>query len=230
MACKQVTEETSCRVALQDAINAAVSQRLEAPAAQQRMERAVLERDSTAVRHLLQTESASLEEHTLMGGCAASHVSSRNCHDSAAALAQEGLLPIHVAAAAGHADMLGVLGVLGASCNAGTRESGDTPLHLAAAGGRQECLEVLLGPLGARPDLINKDGRTPLNLAAQSGNVPALAALLAAGAHRSAQDKEGQRPVDLAGAANAHEAVAYLDGLDARAQGDKLRKYRKWAA
>lgn len=150
--------------------------------------------------------------------------------------AQEGLLPIHVAAAAGHADMLSILGVLGASCDAGTRDGGDTALHLAAAGGglnapgRQECLEVLLGPLGARPDLVNKDGRTPLHLAAQAGNLPALAALLAAGAHRSAQDMQGQRPVDLAGAANAQEAVAYLNGLDMRAKGDKLRKYSKWAA
>lgn len=64
---KHVTEQTSrCREAVQDAMNAAVAQRLDNPAAQQRLERAVLDRDGAAVRRLLQAEGASLEEHTLV--------------------------------------------------------------------------------------------------------------------------------------------------------------------
>ena len=197
----------------------------------------MLARDAAEVRRLVQAEGASLEEGTLVSGwCSGdSLLMKRKVMLNSCMHAQDGLTALHVAAAAGHADMVGVLAragrrlrrrhagvffrlflasaagacmvVLEALTHLPSQDGCDTALHLAAVGGglnaagRQECLEVLLGALGAAPDLPNRQGRTPLHVAAQTGNMPALAALLAAGAHRASQDREGRRPVDLAAAA-----------------------------
>ncbi|EIE19312.1 ankyrin [Coccomyxa subellipsoidea C-169] len=176
------------------------------------LQRAVMSRDGAMLRHLLRFENASLEDQT-----------------------QEVLAPLHVAAAQGYGEMVSILALLGANLDARSRDMGDTPLHLAAAAGslndrgRQEVLDMLLG-LGASADLPNKasEGRSPLHVAAMTGSVSALEKLLAAGAPRGALDKDNLRPVDLAMACGAKEAIDYLNALDAKAQASKIKQYQQW--
>lgn len=72
--------------------------------------------------------------------------------------------------------------LLGGACaNSKHDNSGDTLLHLAAKLGDEEMLKLLLGH-GAEIDAFNEEGCAPLFLAARRGHVPAVRALLAAGA------------------------------------------------
>lgn len=73
-------------------------------------------------------------------------------------------------------------------------ENGLTPLHLAAEPGMVEALVAAGAEIDARNDL----GRTPLHQAAGYRDANVVEALLDAGADPTLEDREGNRPADLA--------------------------------
>ncbi|CAM9671654.1 unnamed protein product, partial [Phaeothamnion confervicola] len=75
-----------------------------------------------------------------------------------------------------------------------------TPLHVAAALGVDACLEPLLA-VPTAPELVDlkdRQGNRPLHAAAAAGHVPAVTALLAAGATVGATDLLGLTPLHAA--------------------------------
>jgi len=84
---------------------------------------------------------------------------------------EEGLTPIHLAAAAGNADI--VLLLLEHGANPSAREShGLTPLHLAAQNGDVKTLHTLLFN-GADMSICCNQGKLPLDLAIEAGHTQA---------------------------------------------------------
>jgi len=75
-----------------------------------------------------------------------------------------GIEPLHVAAAAGRAQMVAFLIDAGGDINA-TDQAGATPLHRAAERGRKQVVALLIA-LGAKVDARDRTGRTPMHLAA----------------------------------------------------------------
>jgi ankyrin repeat protein len=99
------------------------------------------------------------------------------------AQAANGTRPLHMAALSGSADTIGALLELGVDIHAVT-EDGHTPLHYASS---SEAVQLLLE---AGADLHHRDlcGRTPLFQAACNNRVPAVTALVQAGACPTASD------------------------------------------
>jgi len=113
---------------------------------------------------------------------------------------------LHDAALKGHVEIAKVLIAAGFSCDE-TNPNGNTPLHDAALGGHVELIRVLID-CGARVNAPNTEsGATPLHIACSWGREVAAAALLAAGADRSARNFAGQTPSDLA-RSSGHAALA----------------------
>ncbi|KAK7792802.1 hypothetical protein R5R35_013548 [Gryllus longicercus] len=105
--------------------------------------------------------------------------------------------PLHRASARGHAAVVCLLLRCGACPNA-TTACGFTPLHMAACSDAcGACVRQLLGA-GAIADMWARTGQSPLHVAAARGNVPAVRALVAAGASRCARDDAGRMPCDMA--------------------------------
>jgi ankyrin repeat protein len=76
--------------------------------------------------------------------------------------------PLHLAAGAGHIDVVRLLLEKGASKNPGD-ETGETPLHHASKAGHIKVVSVLLEK-GANVNAQNRIGWTPLYLAARGGH------------------------------------------------------------
>jgi ankyrin repeat protein len=106
--------------------------------------------------------------------------------------------PMHVAARAGHADILSLLVDHGADVN--DRDTyGQTPLHRSSWNGKVEAGQYLLHH-GADIDARDKDDWTPLLLAASEAHVEFARMLLQEGAMINVHDSRGWTPL--------HRAVA----------------------
>lgn len=129
----------------------------------------------------------------------------------------EGRAALHVAAFAGHRDIVEAL--LAAGADASTLDHfGRSPVHEAARGGHVDVLELLLAQLPrggvVEAALQDEDGRDVLALAccAGSGISPALIErLLAMGLDPQRPDQDGKLPVDRAAEAGRWALVAALD-------------------
>jgi ankyrin repeat protein len=121
----------------------------------------------------------------------------------AAAMADQahhvGETPLHLAVAAGHAEVIRLLLESGASLNAPEWVDGQTPLHYASWRGHAECVQVLL-EAGAYKDAATTGGKTPLYFAVQRGHVDIVRALIK---HGASLDETTMR-----GATALHEAVS----------------------
>ena len=107
-----------------------------------------------------------------------------------------GRTPLHMAAASGQADTVGVL--LDAGARTGAADFlGFTPLHYAAAEGNTEVAARLL-ELGADVDAAAQHGYRPLHTAAEKGHVAVCEHLLRAGAAAEAKTLHGSTALDLA--------------------------------
>lgn len=86
--------------------------------------------------------------------------------------------PLHLAAEAGYADMIDVLGDCGADMNPQPPNGpvNPSPMHLAAAKGNYAAAKALLDN-GAEPDPKDRNGRTPADWAEEMGQ-PEVAKLL----------------------------------------------------
>ncbi|MXW18369.1 MAG: hypothetical protein F4123_08540 [Gemmatimonadetes bacterium] len=115
----------------------------------------------------------------------------------------DGMTPLHVAAASGHASVVATLITAGADVHARDREDGPTPLHDATT---PEIVALLLeagADIGARAVYYrwpNPRGRdvTPLHAAVIRANPAVFMALLEAGADPEALDWDGKTPMDHA--------------------------------
>ncbi|MDQ3286999.1 MAG: ankyrin repeat domain-containing protein [Pseudomonadota bacterium] len=126
----------------------------------------------------------------------------------------EGRSALHVAALAGHIEIVQALLAAGAVSSLVDRH-GRTAAHEAARGGHLAVLERLLDhlPGAAGAALADEDGRDVLGLACTAqGATPALVErLLALGIDRHRCDAEGKMPVDRAAEAGRWALVAALD-------------------
>jgi cytohesin len=107
---------------------------------------------------------------------------------------------LHLAAAAGRAEVVELLLSRGANPNARAQD-GATPLHQAVWGVRAEGPEVVgvLLAHGGDANARDSSGATPLHIASHGGQVEFMELLLAAGGDPNAKDKQGRTPL--------HEAV-----------------------
>lgn len=123
---------------------------------------------------------------------------------------------LHVAASAGHADIINALLNSGlGNNNPGTttttntpNELGQTPLHLAVLNNNTAAINTLL----TNKALITKDklGQTPLHLAALNNNTAAIKTLLEREAWIDAENLEGQTPLQVAIRKGNFEAAKVL--------------------
>ena len=102
-------------------------------------------------------------------------------------------VPMHVAARAGHADILSLLLNHGAELE-GTARFNMTPLHKASCYGKLEAVRCLLDH-GADINARDRDDWTPLRWAVtQQNNIQVVQCLLERGADANAHDKSGNIP------------------------------------
>jgi hypothetical protein len=123
---------------------------------------------------------------------------------------------LYIAAAGGHADVVEVLGRLGADLNAAAYQDFDlTPVWNAASDGHVEVVEAL-GRLGADVNRATLDGTTPVYRAAQMGHTAVIEALGQLGADVNRANDDGWTPLKSAQALGHLKAVAALERLGGR--------------
>lgn len=139
--------------------------------------------------------------------------------------------PLHVAAGAGQAGIVGLLLDRGADPNLQDHD-GHSPLHWAGMYGRDAALQVLLDH-GVELELRDDYGRTALLLVArESGSVAAARALLEHGADPDALDRFGASSLNLAAWRGFEDVVdALLDhGASLDAGGSRASVLPEYAA
>ncbi|CAK9000838.1 Ankyrin-2 (ANK-2) (Ankyrin-B) (Brain ankyrin) [Durusdinium trenchii] len=115
---------------------------------------------------------------------------------------------LHVAAQAGHQNLINVLLQAGADQDAVAR-AGYTALHLASECGQQNAVDVLL-QAGADIDAATAEGYTALHLAARQGQQNVVDVLLQAGADQDAVARAGYTALHLASECGQQNAVDVL--------------------
>lgn len=113
-------------------------------------------------------------------------------------LSADGFLPLCLAAAFGHEEMVRTLLEGGADVNARSRSLGGVaPLHSAAFGRNPTIVKALLDA-GADVDARQQGGFTALHAAAQNGDAEIAQLLVAAGADKGLRTDDGKAATDLA--------------------------------
>ena len=105
--------------------------------------------------------------------------------------------PLHLAALAGHDEIVDRLLLRGAHTDTKSAKSKLTPLHVAAFKGHALCVSALIRG-GAEKNPLSSMGETPLHLAARGNKVEAAHRLLAAGATIDILATNRWRPLDVA--------------------------------
>jgi hypothetical protein len=116
--------------------------------------------------------------------------------------------PLHVAASAGHSDILSLLIEHGADMG-GRDKDGHTPLHRASDNARLEVGQLLLNR-GADINVQNDCNNTPLIFAANSGHAEFTRILLERGAMIDARGRLGRTPLHWAADNGQSEVVRLL--------------------
>jgi ankyrin repeat protein len=132
--------------------------------------------------------------------------------DLAAAWAEDGFTPLHLAAFFRRPDAARLLVERGAPVDVVARnpDIAVTPLQSAVTAGEEETAALLLAR-GADPNFKHGGGFTPLHAAAHHGSERLVELLLAHGADRELADDEGRTPAAYARAAGHEELAARLD-------------------
>jgi len=114
------------------------------------------------------------------------------------ATSHDGWTLLHLAAFAGHPELVRTLLEAGATASAVSKNSmKNTPLHAAIAGAcNLECIDQLIGLTPV--DAVAANGVTALHLAASRGADQTVTLLLKRGANHRLQMADGQTPSDLA--------------------------------
>jgi ankyrin repeat protein len=124
------------------------------------------------------------------------------------AAAPDGTTPLHWAAEADRADLVGLLLAAGAKADAVNRY-GVAPLMLAATNGSAPVIDRLLRA-GARASTASADGETVLMIAARTGRPDAVRLLLEGGADVNARERWQGETALMWAAANDHAEVVRL--------------------
>jgi ankyrin repeat protein len=119
----------------------------------------------------------------------------------------DGMTPLHVAAALGQKDTVQLLLAKGANVNVKSDDA-DTPLHIAAITNNKEVAELLLAK-GAAVDAKDAHGRTPLYDAVARGGEVTVELLLTKGADIKVKSDDGKTLLTVANATH-HDAIAAL--------------------
>ncbi len=128
----------------------------------------------------------------------------------------DGWTPLHLAAAFGGAEAVGLLLEHGASAQAVSRNpQKNQPLHAALALGQDTAAIRLLLDAGADANARQAGGFTPLHSAAAAGKGEAVALLLERGADPGQADDQGKQAADYA-RERGHVAVAEMLDCAAR--------------
>ena len=128
----------------------------------------------------------------------------------AAAIADDGFHPLHLAAYFGHSAIAQLLIERGADVNAMAANSSEVrPIHSAIAARQLAVARVLL-EAGAKANVKQAGGWTPLHSAAHQGNIDAVELLLAHGADPEQQSHDGRTPADMAAEVGRQDVVAML--------------------
>ena len=109
----------------------------------------------------------------------------------------EGMTPLHLAAALGNGELIVDFLNLGADAFAHAHGTGETPLHLAAKNGHREAARLLLDY--STPDKVNlrdRFGNTCLFYAVETGDQALVHLLLSKGASIFVQNFGGKSPWD----------------------------------
>jgi ankyrin repeat protein len=123
---------------------------------------------------------------------------------------KDGFTPLHMAAGAGHADVVQLLISKGAEVNAANK-IGVTPLHVAAATGHVDIADLLISK-GANVNSRRNDGLTPLHFAAREGYKNIVELLISKGADINAKSKDGKTPLAYAMERKQDAVVKLLKG------------------
>ena len=130
----------------------------------------------------------------------------------AAAWADDGFTPLHLAAFFRHPEAASLLVERGAPIDAVARneEIAVTPLQSAVTAGEERTAELLLAR-GADPNFRHGGGFTPLQTAAHRGSERLVELLLAHGGDRALADDEGRTAAAYARDAGHEELAARLE-------------------
>lgn len=150
--------------------------------------------------------------------------------DLCGALDEVGGTPLHLAATAGHEDVVLLLLARGGDCGAKDSE-GWTPLHEAAKAGHLAVVVQLLDH-GADIGSVGPGGARPLHICAANGFAGLCALLLERGADLEAADSTGATPLLHAAFGGNLEVIDVLvsTGADLDAQGKDGRTVLHYAA
>eukprot|EP00928_Gymnodinium_smaydae_P025208 TRINITY_DN20155_c0_g2_i2.p1 TRINITY_DN20155_c0_g2~~TRINITY_DN20155_c0_g2_i2.p1 ORF type:complete len:927 (+),score=176.25 TRINITY_DN20155_c0_g2_i2:161-2941(+) len=135
---------------------------------------------------------------------------------------EDGLEPIHAAALAGHADVIGTFAKKAPKALVRkAARTGKQPLHIATIYNHQAVVKELLQ---GRANVAGKDssGHQALHFAAEGKSLDMLKLLLDSRASVGAVTSDGETPLHRAAQSGRGEAVSFL--LDRRAQLDARRK------
>ena len=119
----------------------------------------------------------------------------------------KGESPLMIASFKGYKDLVRKLIARDAAVN----KTGWTPLHYAATKGNVEIIEILLDE-NAYIDAESPNKTTPLMMAAMYGSLPAVKALLQAGADPTLRNELGLSAVEFAQRANRPDAAELVAG------------------
>lgn len=105
-------------------------------------------------------------------------------------------MPLHVAAFAGHANIVHYLVQNNADIQ-GTTKQQETALHFAVRGNHQDVVRILLRN-GSFVEVTDRDGRTPLHITSEHGNAEIIKTLLSHGARVDAKTGKQWTPLHMA--------------------------------
>eukprot|EP00752_Nemacystus_decipiens_P005269 g4779.t1 len=137
--------------------------------------------------------------------------------------ARDGYTPLHMAAAAGHIEVTGLLLAAAVSDNSKITDTGSFARDISPCSGKAECgasasssfAAAATKTTEARPlpgvvDAMSYNGRRPLHLAATRNHVQVVEVLLGAGADVDCRDKRGGTPLFYAAKEDNAESVIAL--------------------
>ena len=135
---------------------------------------------------------------------------------------QEGFTPLHLASAAGHREVTGLL--VDKSDVDAEDGSGNTPVWAALRAGQSTLARFLIQDAGADVNAACEQGKTYLHLAAERKAADDVSWLLAHGAAHTAKDMHSNTPLHAAAGAGAWDVGRVL--LDAGANANARGKVR----
>lgn len=143
---------------------------------------AIVQEKVDEVNYILQKHRFSVNTRTHVSSPFLFDQKNPNPNSSLTQQTQRGNSPLHLAAADGNIELIGLIVRAGGECNA-INENGETPLHFAAASGSVASVMCLVRK-GSVLEVEDEEGRTPVEWALESGHKNVVRLLIALGSPR----------------------------------------------